>query len=102
MSSRLHPEEDPEKAELLMDPELGTAAASSSTSRRQSSHSPSAAGAAANPDFMLIKIVARIALSLIRRYRKYFRSLYSILLFPRLKYFCALDPKYFSLVAIFT
>ena len=76
MSSRLHPEEDPEKAELLMDPELGTAAASSSTSssRRQSSHSPSAAAAAAaNPDFMLIKIVARIALSLIRRYPNIFK-----------------------------
>ena len=75
MSSRLHPEEDPEKAELLMDPELGTAAASSSSSssRRQSSHSPSAAAAAANPDFMLIKIVARIALSLIRRYPNIFK-----------------------------
>ena len=76
MSSRLHPEEDPEKAELLMDPELGTAAASSATSssRRQSSHSPStAAAAAANPDFMLIKIVARIALSLIRRYPNIFK-----------------------------
>ena len=74
MSSRLHPEEDPEKAELLMDPELGTAAASSSSSssRRQSSHSPSTA-AAANPDFMLIKIVARIALSLIRRYPNIFK-----------------------------
>ena len=73
MSSRLHPEEDPEKAELLMDPELGTAAASStSSSRRQSSHSPSAAAATANPDFMLIKIVARIALSLIRRYLNIF------------------------------
>ena len=79
MSSRLHPEEDPEKAELLMDPELGTAAAtSSSTSRRQSSHSPSTAAAAANPDFMLIKIVARIALSLIRRYPN--------ILFPRTKH----------------
>ena len=75
MSSRLHPEEDPEKAELLMDPELGTAAASSSSSssRRQSSHSPSTAAAAANPDFMLIKIVARIALSLIRRYPNIFK-----------------------------
>ena len=75
MSSRLHPEEDPEKAELLMDPELGAAAASSSSSssRRQSSHSPSAAAAAANPDFMLIKIVARIALSLIRRYPNIFK-----------------------------
>ena len=78
MSSRLHPEEDPEKAELLMDPELGTAAASTSSyatssSRRQSSHSPSAAAAAANPDFMLIKIVARIALSLIRRYPNIFK-----------------------------
>ena len=77
MSSRLHPEEDPEKAELLMDPELGTAAASSSStssSRRQSSHSASAAAAAAaNPDFMLIKIVARIALSLIRRYPNIFK-----------------------------
>ena len=75
MSSRLHPEEDPEKAELLMAPELGTAAASSSStssSRRQSSHSPSTAAAAANPDFMLIKIVARIALSLIRRYLNIF------------------------------
>ena len=83
MSSRLHPEEDPEKAELLMDPELGTAAASSSsTSRRQSSHSPSAAAAAANPDFMLIKIVARIALSLIRRYLNIFP-----VFFPFIKYF---------------
>ena len=84
MSSRLHPEEDPEKAELLMDPELGTAAASSSSSssRRQSSHSPSAAAAAANPDFMLIKIVARIALSLIRRYLNIFP-----VFFPFIKYF---------------
>ena len=59
MSSRLHPAEDPEKVGL-MDPEVGGVAGSKSSSRRQSE--------TANPDFMLIKIIARISLSLIRRF----------------------------------
>ena len=59
MSSRLHPAEDPEKVGL-MDPEVGGVPGSKSSSRRQSE--------TANPDFMLIKIIARISLSLIRRF----------------------------------
>ena len=65
MSSRLHLDEESEKEALMMDPEAGggSSSAKSSSSRRQSSSSSSSQG---NPDFMLIKIVARIALSLIR------------------------------------
>ena len=59
MSSRLHLEEDSEKVGL-MDPEVGGVAGTKSSSRRQSE--------TANPDFMLIKIIARISLSLIRRF----------------------------------
>ena len=61
MSSRLHPEETTEKT-TLMDPEVGGHSGSRPSSRRQSEH------AASNPDFMMIKIVARICLSLIRRF----------------------------------
>jgi len=57
MSSRLHLAEDSDTTRL-MDPEAGTG--SKPSSRRQSESS--------NPDFMLIKIVARICLSLIRRF----------------------------------
>ena len=47
----------------MMDPEAagGSSSTKSSSARRQSSSSSQG-----NPDFMLIKIVARIALSLIR------------------------------------
>jgi len=49
---------------LMMDPEAaGGSSSTKSSSRRQSSSSSQG-----NPDFMLIKIVARIALSLIRRF----------------------------------
>ena len=60
MSSRLHPEESSEK-ESLMDPEVGGHAGSRPSSRRQSE-------TASNPDFMMIKIIARMCLSVIRRF----------------------------------
>ena len=66
MSSRLHPESESEKEVLMMDPEAGV------TTRR---HSSSSSG---NPDFMLIKIVARIALSVIRRQVQYFAQGYEL------------------------
>ena len=64
MSSRLHPESESEKEVLMMDPEAGV------TTRRHSS--------SGNPDFMLIKIVARIALSVIRRQVEYFAQGYEL------------------------
>ena len=57
MSSRLHPVDESEKVSL-MDPEMGT---KPGTSRRSSESS-------SNPDFMMIKIIARMSLSLIRRF----------------------------------